>query len=109
MNKLSAEKKTQVVAALVEGCSVRSTSRLTGVSKGAILRLLAEVGTACAEYQSFAIRNVKAQRVQVDEIVETRTQAYKVGRGHFFALAARAMRSRTASKLSSIWGIVEAV
>jgi IS1 family transposase len=68
MNKLTAEKKVAVVAALVEGCSIRSTARLTGVAKSTILRLLEEVGTACAEYQNFAIRNIKAQRVQVDEI-----------------------------------------
>jgi hypothetical protein len=41
---------------------------MTGVSKGAILRLLESVGTACAEYQSRTIRNVAAKRVQVDEI-----------------------------------------
>lgn len=49
MNKLSAQKKTQVIAALLEGCSIRSTVRLTGVAATTILRLLAEVGTACAQ------------------------------------------------------------
>jgi IS1 family transposase len=67
-NNLSTEKKVAVISALVEGCSVRSTSRLTGVAKGTILRLLAEVGTACAEYQDRIIRNVTAAQVQVDEI-----------------------------------------
>jgi len=61
-------KKVAVISALVEGCSVRSTSRMTGVSKGAILRLLMSVGKACAEYQSAIIRNIPAKRVQVDEI-----------------------------------------
>src|ERR1017187_5631624 len=68
MNKLSMDKKVAVVTALVEGCSVRSTSRLTGVAKGTILRILEEVGTACAAFQDAVIRNVKAERVQVDEI-----------------------------------------
>src|ERR1035437_3200038 len=68
MNKLSMDKKVAVITALVEGCSVRSTSRTTGVAKGTILRLLAEVGQACADYQNAVIRNVPAQRVQVDEI-----------------------------------------
>src|SRR6266446_6606455 len=68
MNKLPVEKKIAVVAALVEGCSIRSTARLTGVAKSTILRLLAEVGTACAEYQNITLRNIKAERVQVDEI-----------------------------------------
>lgn len=56
------------VTALVDGCSVRSTTRMTGVARGTILRLLAEVGKACAAYQSRVIQNVPAQRVQVDEI-----------------------------------------
>jgi IS1 family transposase len=67
-NFISFEKRVAVISALVEGCSVRSTSRLTGVSKGAVLRLLASVGKACAEYQDRVIRNVAAKRVQVDEI-----------------------------------------
>ena len=67
-NVISTEKKVAVISALVEGCSVRSTSRLTGVSKGAILRLLVSAGGACAEYQDRVIRNVAAKRVQVDEI-----------------------------------------
>ena len=68
MNRLSTSKRVAVISALVEGCSVRSTSRLTGVAKGTILRLLARVGEACARYQHEAIRNVAAQRVQIDEI-----------------------------------------
>src|SRR5437870_2335347 len=68
MNRLTTDKRVAVISALVEGCSVRSTSRLTGVAKGTILRLLASVGTACARYQDDMIRNVTARRVQVDEI-----------------------------------------
>ena len=67
-NVISVEKKVAVITALVEGCSVRSTVRMTGVSKGAVLRLLASVGTACAEYQNRVIRNVPSKRVQIDEI-----------------------------------------
>jgi IS1 family transposase len=62
------DKKVAVISALVEGCSVRATSRLTGVSKGAILRLLVSVGAACIDFQDRAVRNVAAKRVQVDEI-----------------------------------------
>lgn len=68
MNRLSTAKRVAVISALVEGCSVRSTSRLTGVAKGTILRLLADVGRACAAYQDATIRNVAARRVQIDEI-----------------------------------------
>ncbi len=67
-NVLSMAKKTAIIAALVEGCSIRATSRMTGVANGTILTLLETVGTACAEYQNRAIRNVAAKRVQVDEI-----------------------------------------
>ena len=65
---LSMDKKVAVISALIEGCSVRSTVRLTGVAKGTILRLLAEVGTACAEYMDVTLRNIPAKRVQIDEI-----------------------------------------
>ena len=68
MNKLSIDRRVAVISALVEGCSIRSTVRMTGVAKGTILRLLAEVRQACAEYQDRVIRNVPAQGVQVDEI-----------------------------------------
>lgn len=47
---------------------MRSTVRLTGVSKGAVLRLLVSVGRACADYQSTVIRKIPAKRVQIDEI-----------------------------------------
>jgi IS1 family transposase len=67
-NVISMAKKVAVISALVEGCSVRSTVRMTGVSKGAILRLLSSVGKACADYQDSVIRNVPAKRVEVDEI-----------------------------------------
>jgi IS1 family transposase len=67
-NVISTAKKIAVISALVEGCSVRSTVRLTGVSKGAVLRLLVSIGKACQEYQDVTIRNVPAKRVQVDEI-----------------------------------------
>jgi IS1 family transposase len=68
MNRLPITKRVAVISALVEGCSVRSTVRLTGVAKNTILRLLADVGAACAKYQDEAIRNVAAKRVQIDEI-----------------------------------------
>jgi IS1 family transposase len=67
-NFISMDKRAAVITALVEGCSVRSTSRMTGVSKGAILRLLESVGTACSQCLDAAIRNVPAKRIQIDEI-----------------------------------------
>lgn len=68
MNQLSREKRAQIVAALVEGNSVNSTVRMTGVSKVTILKLLADLGPKCADYQDRNIRNLKCKRIQCDEI-----------------------------------------
>ena len=57
-----------MTAALVEGNSIRATVRMTNVSKPTILNLLAEPGAACTKYQDQTVRNVRANRVQVDEI-----------------------------------------
>ncbi len=68
MNQLTTAKRVAVVSALVEGNSVRSTERMTGVSRPTILKLLADLGTACAAFQNATVRNIRAQRVQCDEI-----------------------------------------
>jgi len=68
MNRLTTAKRAAVVAALVEGNSIRATARMTGVCKPAILKLLADLGPVCAEYHDRVVRHVNAQRVQVDEI-----------------------------------------
>jgi IS1 family transposase len=68
MNKLSTEKRVAVVRALVEGSSIRATVRMTGVAKNTIVKLLADLGSACGEYMNQNIRNVAAKRVQCDEI-----------------------------------------
>lgn len=68
MNRLTTAKRVAVVAALVEGNSVRATARMTSVSKPTILKLLAELGPVCAAFQDRTIRNVRTRRVQVDEI-----------------------------------------
>ena len=68
MNKLRREKQVQVIAALVEGNSVNSTVRMTGVHKTTILKLLAELGGRCADYQDRTMRNLKCKRIQCDEI-----------------------------------------
>jgi IS1 family transposase len=68
MNKLSTEKQSQVVAALVEGNSIRATVRMTGVSKNTIAKLLVELGAACADYLDKALVNLNCKRIQCDEI-----------------------------------------
>lgn len=61
-------KRVAVVSALVEGNSLRSTCRMTGVAMNTVLKLLAELGEACATYHEEHVRNVTAKRIQCDEI-----------------------------------------
>jgi IS1 family transposase len=68
MNRLSTAERVQIVGALVEGNSMRSVSRMTGKSLVTILKLLADIGPVCAEFHNLAVRNIRAQRVQCDEI-----------------------------------------
>lgn len=68
MNRLPIEKRAQIVAALVEGNSLRAASRMADVSINTVTKLLFDLGTACAEYQDKAMRNLPCRRVQVDEI-----------------------------------------
>ena len=68
MNKLDETKRSAVVAALVEGCSIRSTVRMTGVSKNTISRLLVELGAACSGYLDKHLVNLNSKRIQCDEI-----------------------------------------
>jgi IS1 family transposase len=68
MNVLPVEKRTAVVAALVEGNSIRATCRMTGVAKGTVLKLLVDLGHACEAYHRRTVVNVKSRRIQCDEI-----------------------------------------
>ena len=68
MNKLDGTKRTAVVVALVEGCSIRSTVRMTGVSKNTISKLLVEIGAACSDYLDKHLVNLNSKRIQCDEI-----------------------------------------
>jgi IS1 family transposase len=68
MNKLTTAKRTAIVAALVEGSSVRATARMVGVTKGAVLKLLTDVGAVCAAYHHDHVRNLVTKRIECDEI-----------------------------------------
>ncbi len=67
MNRLDSETRVRVIGCLVEGCSIRSTVRLTGVSKKCVMRLLIEAGAVASKYQDQVFRNLTCQRIQVDE------------------------------------------
>jgi IS1 family transposase len=68
MNKLTAEKRAQVVGCLVEGMSIRATVRITGVAKNTITKLGLELGNACIEYQDKMLVNLPCKKIQCDEI-----------------------------------------
>jgi len=68
MNKLSKEKQVQIINALVEGNSLRATARMCDVAFNTVLKLLPQIGKACAEYQDRAFRNLPCKRIQCDEI-----------------------------------------
>jgi IS1 family transposase len=68
MNLLSQAERVRIVAALVEGNSLRSTSRMTGIARNTITKLLVDLGEACMEYHDTHVRNVRVRRLQCDEI-----------------------------------------
>lgn len=67
-NVLKKEKQLQVVHLLVEGNSIRSIERLTGVQRNTICRLLVKVGRACRELLDERMRDLTLEHVQVDEV-----------------------------------------
>ena len=58
----------QIIRALVEGNSIRSTSRMTGFAQNTIMKLLRDLGAVCAEYQQGTLRNLPTTRIECDEI-----------------------------------------
>ena len=68
MNKLDEKTRTQILHLLCEGNSLRAVTRLTGVSINTVTKLLLDAGKACMAYHDANVVNVKASRIQVDEI-----------------------------------------
>jgi len=68
MNRLSTEKRAQVIGCLVEGMSIRSTVRITGAAKNTITKLVVDLGEACSAYQSHVLVDLPCKVVQCDEI-----------------------------------------
>ena len=68
MNRLDNVTRARVISCLVEGCSIRSTGRITGVCKKAVSKLLVDVGVVASEYQDRVLRGLTSRRVQVDEL-----------------------------------------
>jgi len=68
MNRMPLADRAKILGFLVEGMSLRAASRLADCSINTVTKLLVDVGTACAEYQDSALRNLPCKRIQCDEI-----------------------------------------
>jgi IS1 family transposase len=68
MNKLPVSSRVAILKALTEGCSLRSTARMTGAAYMSVVKLLVDAGKACAEYQHNVMRNLTCKRLELDEI-----------------------------------------
>jgi hypothetical protein len=68
MKVLDRQARAQILHLLCEGNSIRSVTRLTGASKNTVIKLLIDAGKACMAFHDTNVRDVKAKRVQVDEI-----------------------------------------
>jgi len=68
MNRLPIQKRAQILGMMVEGMSIRSITRLTGVSKNTVAKLLKDAGEAFAAYQDKMLRNLPCRTIQCDEI-----------------------------------------
>ena len=82
MYTLSPEKKLAVIAALLEGNSIRSTSRMTDVDRNTIMSLLVRVGDRCTELMDSRMRNLRCTQIQCDEIwtfVQKKNRRVKAG------------------------------
>jgi IS1 family transposase len=68
MNRLSTEKRAQIIGCLVEGMSIRATVRVTGAAKNTVSKLLVDLGEACSAYMNENLVDLGSQRIECDEI-----------------------------------------
>jgi IS1 family transposase len=68
MNKLTPERRAQILGMMAEGVSIRAITRLTGASKNTVVKLLRDAGEAFSAYQDRELRNLRCKRLQLDEI-----------------------------------------
>jgi IS1 family transposase len=68
MNRLSVEKRAQILSMLCEGSAMRAITRVCDVSLNTVTKLLVDAGNACAEYHHLQVRGITSQSVQCDEI-----------------------------------------
>ncbi len=68
MQTLATTKRAAVLRCLIEGNSILSTSRITGIAKNSIVKLLADAGDACSSYMHEKLVNLPCKLLQMDEI-----------------------------------------
>src|SRR5260370_8404006 len=68
MNRLSKQQRIRIITALVEGNSLRAVARMCDVSFNTVLKLVPQIGIACADYQDKSLRNLSCKLIQWDEI-----------------------------------------
>jgi IS1 family transposase len=68
MNRLSTEKRAQIIGCLVEGNSIRATVRITGAAKNTITKLLIDLGAVCADYQDRILVDLPCTTIECDEM-----------------------------------------
>lgn len=68
MNKLDMDRQVQIISALVEGNSIRSVERMTGVHRDTIMRLAVRVGDGCDRLMDRMMRGLTCEKLQLDEI-----------------------------------------
>jgi IS1 family transposase len=68
MNRLPLDTRAKLLHMLVEGNSLRATSRMADVAYNSVLKLVSEAGKACSDYQDMTLRNLPCKHIQVDEI-----------------------------------------
>ena len=67
MNRLTPEKRAQALQMMAEGISLRAMTRLTGISRTTLIKLLEDAGKAFSAHQDRTLVNLPCKRVQVDE------------------------------------------
>jgi hypothetical protein len=68
MNVLKSEKREMIIGGLVEGSSIRSIERISGVHRDTIMRLLVKVGDACEKIMDNTMRNLSCKDIEVEEV-----------------------------------------
>jgi IS1 family transposase len=68
INRLSTKERALIIGCLVEGNSIRATTRMTGAAKNTVTKLIVDIGQAAADYQDAHFQLLPCEVVEADEI-----------------------------------------